>query len=427
MEWKNRILKEVDALQDELIEFLRDLIKIPTENPPGTNYPEIAGLIGKRMSDLGYEVDFVEVPPERFPELVPFAEPRYRRINVLARLKGVEERPCLHFNGHYDVVPAGSGWSVPPYDGVLKDGRIYGRGASDMKSGIAAMVYAVEAIRRAGYKLRGTVEFSFVPDEETTGVKNAGTYYLVEKGYISKNRTDYVIITEPLNVDRICIGHRGAVWWKLRIYGKQAHGAMPYRGINAAYKAATLLHLIEHYLAPRLKERITKYNVVPEEAKKSSISLGIIKCGTKVNTVPELCTLEFDRRFIDEDIDDVRREFHAFLESLKLIDPEFKYDLEETYHAKPVIVPENQPLVKTLEESVIEVLGAVPPKVLSPGTDDQRFIVNDAGINAAVVYGPGRLELAHVVDEYISVDDLINGTKVLALTTSKLLGVVSSP
>ncbi|MEM1510186.1 MAG: M20 family metallopeptidase [Thermofilaceae archaeon] len=421
---EEKILNEVDKMEDELVKFLVNLIKIPTENPPGLNYPEIAEFIGRKMNELGYEVEYVEVPIERFPELVPFAEPKYRRINVIAREPKDRRRPVLHFNGHTDVVPAGSGWSVPPYEGLVRNEKVYGRGASDMKSGIVAMIYAVEALRRAGYRLNGSVEFSFVVDEETTGVKNAGSYYLVEKGYISKDTIDYIIITEPLNVDRVCIGHRGAIWWKLRIFGRQAHGSMPYLGVNAAYKAASLIHMIEHFLIPKLKERITKYNVVPEEAKKSSINLGVIRCGTKINTVPEECILELDRRFPpEENIDDVREEFIKILKALESIDHEFKYELQEIYYANPVIVPEDQLLVKVLEESIREVLKTTPPKVLSPGTDDQRFFVINAGINSTAVYGPGRLELAHTVDEYIDIKDLINGTKVLAIATAKLLGI----
>ncbi|MEM4911231.1 MAG: M20 family metallopeptidase [Metallosphaera sp.] len=421
---EEKILNEVDKMEDELVKFLVDLIKIPTENPPGLNYPEIAEFIGRKMNELGYEVEYVEVPIERFPELVPFAEPKYRRINVIAREPKDRRRPVLHFNGHTDVVPAGSGWSVPPYEGLVRNEKVYGRGASDMKSGIVAMIYAVEALRRAGYRLNGSVEFSFVVDEETTGVKNAGSYYLVEKGYISKDTIDYIIITEPLNVDRVCIGHRGAIWWKLRIFGRQAHGSMPYLGVNAAYKAASLIHMIEHFLIPKLKERITKYNVVPEEAKKSSINLGVIRCGTKINTVPEECILELDRRFPpEENIDDVREEFIKILKALESIDHEFKYELQEIYYANPVIVPEDQLLVKVLEESIRKVLKTTPPKVLSPGTDDQRFFVINAGINSTAVYGPGRLELAHTVDEYIDIKDLINGTKVLAIATAKLLGI----
>lgn len=426
MNWREKIIKEVDDLEDELVRFLVGLIRIATENPPGLNYPEIAEFLGRRMSDLGYEVEYVEVPAERFPELAPFADPKYRRVNVLARLTGVERKPVLHFNGHVDVVPAGSGWSVPPYEGLVKDGKVYGRGACDMKSGLAAMVYAVEAIRRAGFRLKGSVEHSFVVDEETAGVKNAGTYYLIEQGYVSKEKVDYVIVTEPLDVDKICIGNRGTVWWKLNIYGKQAHGGAPQLGVNAAYKAANLVHLMTHFLLPRLKERVSKYNIYPETGKVSSISLGVVSCGAKVNVVPEKCVLEIDRRFIpEESLDEVRREFMDLLEALKKVDPQFKYDLGETYYTDAIVVPEEQPLVRVLEESIREVLGITPPKILDAATDDNRFFIKNAGINSTVIYGPGRAEIPHTVDEYIEVRDLLNGTKALALTTAKLLGLVT--
>jgi len=423
---KDKILREVDNLESEIIDFLRNLIKIPTENPPGLNYPEMAKFLDEKLSSLGYDVELVEVPPERFPELVPFADPKYRRVNVLARLPGSEGKPTLHFNGHVDVVPAGSGWSVPPYEGVVKDGKIYGRGACDMKSGLAAMVYAIEAIRRAGFKLKGTVEFSFVVDEETAGVKNAGTYYIIEQGYVSKDSVDYVIVTEPMDVDKICIGNRGAIWWKINVYGKQAHGGAPQLGINAAYKSANLIHLMEHFLLPRLRERVSKYNIYPESGKMSSISLGVINCGVKVNVVPEKCTLEVDRRFIPEETaEEVRREFIELLEALRKVDPQFKYDIEETYFSDVILVSENQPLVKILEESVKEVLGIIPQKILDAATDDNRFFIKNAGIESTVIYGPGRAAIPHTVDEYIEIKDLLNGTKVLALTAAKLLGLTT--
>jgi len=424
--WRDKILNEVDNLENEIIDFLRSLIKIPTENPPGLNYPEIAKFLDNKLSSLGYDIELIEVPSERFPELVPFADPKYKRVNVLARLPGIEKKPVLHFNGHVDVVPAGSGWSVPPYEGIIKDGRIYGRGASDMKSGLAAMVYAIEAIRRAGFKLKGTVEFSFVVDEETAGIKNAGTYYIIEQGYVSKNKVDYVIVTEPMDVDKICIGNRGAIWWKINIYGKQAHGAYAQLGINAAYKAANFIHLMEHFLIPRLNGRVSKYNIYPESARISSISLGVINCGVKVNVVPEKCTLEIDRRFIPEETaEEVRREFIELLEAMRKVDPLFKYDIEETYFSDAILVPEDQPLVKILEESLREVLRVIPQKVLDAATDDNRFFIKNAGIESTVIYGPGRAALAHVVDEYIEIKDLLNGTKVLALTAAKLLGLTT--
>lgn len=420
----DKILSAVDDLKNELIEFLRDLIRIKTENPPGENYPEFAEFYGSRLKEFGYDVKYVWVPKDRMKELVPFA-PDVPRVNVLGILNGSSTKPVIHLNGHMDVVPAGEGWSVDPYAGVVKDGKIFGRGASDMKSGLAAQVYAVEAIKRAGFEIPGVIEQSAVVDEETTGTKNAGMYYLVEQGYIRKDRTDYCIITEPLDVDKICIGHRGALWWKLEVYGVQAHGAMPYLGVNAGVKLSKFIAFLDNEYLPRLKERITEEPVEPPEARKASISLGIIKAGTKINTVPEKAVAYFDRRLNpEEDLDTARDEFKRYLKAFELFDPEFKYSLEEVYAAKPTLVPRDQKLTKVFEWSIKRVLGIEPRYNLSPGTDDQRFVVHNAGIKSCIVYGPGRLRLAHTIDEYITIEDLINGTKILALSIANLLGII---
>ncbi len=422
--WMEDVINSIEEMEDEIVEFLRDLIKIPTENPPGTNYKKFAEFFGKRLEEFGYNVQYIEVPPERFEELVPFTTSDYPRINIYAELNTEKPKPVLHFNGHFDVVPAGQGWSVDPFGGVIKDGKVYGRGASDQKSGLVAQVYAVEAIKRAGYKLNGKIEHSAVCDEETVGNRNAGTYYLVEKGIISKSEVDYVVITECLDPDRICLGHRGALRFEITVYGKQAHGCMPYLGINAGMKMAKLLNIIEYELAPRLKERVTPLSVVPEEARKASISLGTLHAGEATNLVPSRAVATFDRRLNpEENLEIGRREIYEICKALSLIDPEFKYSIRELYATDPVLVPKDQRLVKIFQEAIKYVYNKEPDFVLSPGTDDQRFIVHNAGIDSCIVYGPGRLTQAHVVDEHISIEDLLNGVKVMAIATGMLLGV----
>ena len=155
-------------------------------------------------------------------------------MNVIGALRNSPARPLLHFNGHFDVVPVGDGWTVDPFAGIVKDGKIYGRGATDQKAGIAASIYAIEAIRRCGIRLRGTVEQSGTVDEESGGF--AGMAYLAERGFVSRERTDFVIITEPLNVDRVCLGHRGVYWFEVRTLGRIAHGSMPFLGVSAISK-----------------------------------------------------------------------------------------------------------------------------------------------------------------------------------------------
>src|SRR5688572_2524328 len=160
---RDRVVAAVGAAADEIIEFASALIRVPTVNPPGENYDACARLIGKRLTAGGFVVDYI--PAIGRPEHTR----QHPRINVLGRRRGHSDRPLIHLNGHYDVVPAGGGWTTDPFGGVVRDGRIYGRGACDMKSGLAAAVYAAEAIRRADIPLAGSIEISGTPDEESGG------------------------------------------------------------------------------------------------------------------------------------------------------------------------------------------------------------------------------------------------------------------
>ena len=189
------VLQSVDAIADEMVDFLCGLTRIPTVNPPGEEYTAGAHFIGGKLEEFGYQVQFVTA--EDRPEHTP----QHPRINVIGQMAGAASRPLLHFNGHFDVVPVGKGWSVDPFGALVRDGKIYGRGTADQKAGIAASIYAVEAIRRCGLKLAGTVEQSGTVDEESGGF--AGVATLARRGLIGRDRTDFVIITEPSNVDRI--------------------------------------------------------------------------------------------------------------------------------------------------------------------------------------------------------------------------------
>jgi succinyl-diaminopimelate desuccinylase len=198
------VLERVESMADEMVAFAQQLVAIPTVNPPGENYRACAELIGSRLAEFDYEVAYVAA------EGLAEHTDRYPRINVIGELRHAPARPRLHFNGHFDVVPAGNGWTGDPFAGLVRDGKLFGRGATDQKAGIAASIYAVEAIRRAGVRLTGAMEQSGTVDEESGGF--AGMAYLAERGYVTLDRTDFVILTEPLNVDRVCLGHRGVYW-----------------------------------------------------------------------------------------------------------------------------------------------------------------------------------------------------------------------
>jgi succinyl-diaminopimelate desuccinylase len=420
---KEAILQNAESLLDEAVAFLRGLLRIPTVNPPGYAYPECAYYLGQHLHALGYRVEYVDLSPAEVAELAPYGE-GLPRTNVIGRLETPLAGPIMHYNGHIDVVPVTPGWSTDPFGGEIRDGRIYGRGASDMKGGIAAQVYAIEAIRRTGLRLQGTIEQSGVVDEESTGNRNAGMGYLVERGYIAAGHTDYVVITEPLNVDNICLGHRGTIWGDITTFGRQSHGSTPERGINAVEHMARFIAEASQELKPLLQQRLNRYPVIPSDAQAASLCFTMLTGGTNVNSVPDRCTVTFDRRLVtDEQLDNARRELLNILERQASTIADFHYEYTERYATNPTWVRADTPLVRAFTDAVQDVLGRTPGYVCSPGSDDQRFVVHNASIEQCIVYGPGEITQTHIIDESLALDDLLNAMKIMALATAMLLGV----
>ncbi len=415
------VLDRLDSMTGEMVEFLRELIRIPTVNPPGENYRECAELIGEKLRQFGYDVRYVEA--EGRPEHTE----RHPRVNVVGRFENTPARPLLHFNGHFDVVPVGDGWTVDPFAGVVQDGRVYGRGATDQKAGIAASIYAVEAIRRSGVELRGVVEQSGTVDEESGGF--AGMAYLAEHGVVHRDRTDYVIITEPLNVDRVCLGHRGAYWFEVRTLGRIAHGSMPFLGVSAISKMADFIAAIERDLQPAIRDRVTSMPVEPGGARHPSININSISGGQPAGglqtpCVAHRCQAVFDRRFLmEEPIGEVKREIRDVLDGLQSRDADFQYELKDLMTVSPVMTDPESKLVTTMAGAVQDVLGAKPPLIASPGTYDQKHVMRLGLVDQCIAYGPGILHLSHQPDEYCRVDHLVSAAKAMALGAMRMLGV----
>ena len=415
----DRILSAVDVLRDECAAFLQALVRIPTVNPPGERYEECAHLIGDRLSAFGYAVQYVR--PRTSHDGPP-------RVNVFGRLEGRVARPTLHFNGHIDVVPAGdrTTWTRDPFSGEIAGGRLWGRGTGDQKAGIAASIYAIEAIRRAGLTLRGSVEQSGTVDEESGGF--AGVAELCDQGLIAASRTDHVIITEPLDVDRVCIGHRGVYWAEVTARGVTAHGSMPDLGRNAADAMARLLGRIERELKPKLAARLTAMPVEPPSARHASISVNALHAGQPIGVdqtpmVPDLCVAIFDRRFIvEESSGDVRREFEAIVADEAAGDEQIDWSVRELMLVEPTATPADAPVARAVRTAVQAILGRPAKVIASPGTYDQKHVVRRGGVTDCIAYGPGRLETAHRPDEYVDLEDLAGATKVMALAALSLVG-----
>ena len=313
-------------------------------------------LIGERLARGRFEVEYLDA--EGSPEHTA-AHPR---VNVVGTRAGAGGGALLHLNGHIDVVPAGAGWTVDPFGGVILDGRLYGRGSCDMKAGIAAAVYAAEAIRRAGVTLPGTIEVSGTVDEESGGF--AGVAWLAEHGRVARGRTDYVIIPEPLNVDRICIGHRGVYWFEVIVHGRIAHGSMPFLGVSAIERMGAVLEALPHRAAARAGRAGRRaMPVVPEGARHATLNVNTIIGGQANETVQSPCVADrcravFDRRFlIEEGFEATRAEVVQLLERTAARVPDLRYELNDLMVVHPVQAPEGSPVVASLQRSIQSVLG----------------------------------------------------------------------
>ena len=409
----DRIVNEVDRARDEIIDFAARLIRIPTINPPGAEYETCAKVIGDQLREHGADVQLL-------PAIGRVEHTTdHPRINVVGRHDGTSSGPAVHLNGHFDVVPVGFGWTRDPFAADVVDGRLFGRGSCDMKSGVAAAVFAVEAIRRAGIAHALPIEISGTVDEESGGF--AGVGWLAEHRWISRERTKAVIIPEPFGVDRVCIGHRGVYWFEVIAQGRIAHGSMPYLGINAVEGMSHLLDLIRDELGPALFGRVTTMPVVPDGSRHATININGIDGGQAVDEIPSPCVADrcrvvFDRRFLPEEgLERTRAEIAAIVRKAQSRMPDVTFTIEDRLIFEPTRTPDDAPLIGALTNAIEQVTGKKASLVASPGTYDQKHVARIGGVTQCVAYGPGDLAMAHQPDEYCSVEDIVSCTKVLAL------------
>lgn len=426
----DRLRREAEDAADEIAAFTGELVRIPTVNPPGRHYRECAERLGGRLRQAGLAVETFETPAAARPGFRwPTDCPRW---NVVGRLaggtggggSGAGRR--LHLNGHLDVVPAGAGWSFDPFSGEVRDGAVRGRGTSDMKGGLAAAVFAAETLRRAGARLRGTLEISGTADEETGG--QAGVAHLLETGRIAPD-TDAVLIPEPFGSRRVSIGHRGVYWFRVISEGETAHGSMPFLGENAALHLAPLLEAIRTEWTADFGRRRTELPVVPEDARHATVNVnGLLAGQTGAEApspqVPDRAEAVVDRRFLPEEgLAAVRADIARRVAAVAAGDPARRYRLEELLTVEPVVTPADSLARAAIRFAVRETLGAEVEEVASPGTYDQKHFAAVAGIRDCVAYGPGILELAHRPDELCPVTELVDATATLAVAAAAILGV----
>ena len=382
------------------VELLKELISIPTVSPAGDNYEKAANLLARELEKLGFSVDVVEVDWEYQKRECKTASDKPRYI-VIGRLG--DSGRVLHVNGHYDVVPGGPGWSVTePFKPVVRDGRLYGRGAIDMKGGIAAAIAGIKLALDRGYRPKDKIiEMAFVPDEEIGG--KCGTGYLVEK--VLEKIPEYVIIPEPSGLDTPWHGHKGALWAEVRVYGKTAHASTPWKGINAFTAGARLALELEKAYSVLLSNRRTNYKITPPDAVYSTFMIGGV-AGVpegKTNQVPGEFRFTIDRRLIPEEtVENAKAELEGLVKwisaSLGIQSYSIIYKEE-----MPPVVSEPGELYEALRRAALKAGVEVKEPEICPGGLDLRYYVEKG--SKALSYGP-KGDTAHAPDEFIELDEL---------------------
>ncbi|MEO9575542.1 MAG: acetylornithine deacetylase/succinyl-diaminopimelate desuccinylase family protein [Tateyamaria sp.] len=418
------LFTRIDDKRDDLIALTQALIRIPTLNPPGRHYHDICALVDARLKAHGFETQMIRATG------TPGDSDSYPRWNLVARRAGTNAGECVHFNSHHDVVEVGQGWTRDPFGAEIEGDKIYGRGACDMKGGLAASVIAAEAFIEEHPEFLGAIEISATADEESGGY--GGVAYLAEQGFFAPSRVQHVIIPEPLNKDRICLGHRGGWWAEIETKGEIAHGSMPFLGDCAVRHMGAVLETFETELFPAMAARRTEMPVVPDGARQSTMNINSIHGGQAepsddydglpAHCVPDSCRIVIDRRFlVEENVEEVRAEIVALLEGLKVSRDKFDYDMRELNVVLPSMTDKSAPVVETIDAAIQDVLGVEPTYVASPGSYDQKHIDRIGQLHNCIAYGPGELELAHKPDEWIGITDMLDSAKVMAAALQKLL------
>ncbi|RLG91751.1 MAG: hypothetical protein DRO36_03535 [Candidatus Hecatellales archaeon] len=382
--------------KDEATNLLQQLVRIPS---PTGEEKAVAEFVYETLKSLGLKTEIFEPIPNR-PDVVGF-------------LEGSEGKPTLILNGHLDHVPPGNleDWTYPPYEGRIVDGKMYGRGAADMKGGLTSMIIAAKAIKEANVQLKGNLILTFAVGEE---VGDPGTRYIVvDKGI----KGDWGIVTEPTVFKgrfRIGVAERGVAWFKITVKGKSTHASQPHLGVNAISKAGKVVSELEK-LNVRLARR--KHPLIGA----SACSVTVIRGGFKENVIPDNCEITVDRRMIpSENPKNAEKEIEKILKNIRKKDPKFRFSMERTCLFEPAEIPSNHEIVRVVRKNLKQVCGYDTKPWGTPYACDARNLINDAGI-PAIVFGPGDISNCHCIDEYIVLDEVVDAAKILALTALNLL------
>lgn len=378
--------------------LLKQLIAIPSVNPMGRDVtgPEyyetrLTEWLDRYLTDVGLPHEVVATAPGR--------------CNVLARLDAPGAQRTVLLDAHQDTVPV-DGMTIAPFDPVERDGRVYGRGACDVKGGLAAMLAAVVRLHRERPAGMPHVVLSLTCDEEATTL---GIDHLVGSWHggglpayrLCPQAPDAVIVAEPTDLD-VVVAHRGVTRWQLRTTGRACHSSRPTDGINAIYRMARVVSCLEEYAAWLPESRPAHRLCGP-----ATLSVGLIAGGSSVNVVPDAAVIDVDRRVIPgEDNAAVRQEVIDLLQSRL----DFEVQHAAPYCVSPPLGDElNGGLAQQLLQSIAVVAGTHQQVGVAYGTHASRFAGSQI---PAVVFGPGSIAQAHTRDEWIAIDQLRQAAEV---------------
>ena len=393
---EDTLMRLVEKLKPTLLNLVQEMVRIPSENPPGDEQ-EVAQFLHEKFSESGFKVKDYEVAK--------------KRINVEAILHGEGGGRSLLFNGHTDVVPAGPKelWSKDPFGGDFDGSRIWGRGTADMKGALGSMLIALRALKDMDANLNGDVTVHVVADEE---VNSVGTKYMINNNL---GRADLAVVGEgSVANDSIYIrpAVRGICWMTLRTKGRAAHASNPAQGVNAVLGMSKLL--LELQSLPLAHEA---HKILPAP----TISPGtMIRGGIKTNIIPPECYADVDIRLVPGmERNEVISAVKNVIEKTQGENPGLTTEIVDINWGAPAELPEDHELVRFARRAVKQVTNVEPKLKGGYGTNDSRLLINEAGIPTLCGFGPGDdiLSNAHAPDENVSLATLLTFAKIYALMT----------
>ena len=418
-ELKDRIYQWLAKKRDHGVQLLQRFVQAASTQG---NEQDAQQIVIETLNEMGLAVDVWEPAGEELQKHPYFTSPRNEFTgspNVVGVLKGSGEGRSIILNGHIDVVPEGDleQWEFDPYSGRVEDGKMYGRGVTDMKGGNVSLLLAIQALQSLGIQLKGDVIFQSVVEEESGGT---GTLAAVLKGY----KADAAIIPEPTNM-KIFPKQQGSMWFRMYVKGRSAHGGTRYEGVSAIEKS---LAVVEHIrkLEERRNAAITDplYEKVPIPI---PINVGKIEGGDWPSSVADLVKIE-GRMGVspEETLEEAKMEMEKWLEKLKQTDPWFEEHPPklEWFGAQwlPGSINIEHELMNTLASQYQNVLKREPIIEASPwGTDGG--LLTKVGSTPSIVFGPGVTEMAHFPNEYIDLDNVFQVAEIIALTLIDWCGI----